>query len=271
MTKSSSPSNYFLGEEKSALRRYRLFNEIYQPATAARFATLPLSPDMNILEVGCGIGATACYMAREIVPDGHVTAFDQSAELVAVAEEQASAAGIGNITFLCAKAQEFDCEADSFDLAHTRYVLSYSPHARGILSRLYDALKPSGIVFAEEIYQAYVTHNPPAWFDHLTRWFAGLIEAGGGAASYGLERMPSDILSAGFENLTVTAHCPIEDQDKILEMLRLALSKEMRDNLINLSIASAEEVDAVAAAMQALSGDVLISASMVAQVTGRKP
>lgn len=103
MTESSSSDHYLLREEESAFRRYRLFNEIYQPTTAERLTSLRLAPDMSILEVGCGIGDTACYMARAIVPEGHVTAFDQSADLVAVAREQASAAGIDNITFVCAK------------------------------------------------------------------------------------------------------------------------------------------------------------------------
>jgi ubiquinone/menaquinone biosynthesis C-methylase UbiE len=271
MTASSSCDHYLLGEEESAFRRYRLFNQVYQPATAERLATLRLAPDMNILEVGCGIGDTACYMARAIVPEGQVTAFDQSADLVAVAREQASAAGIDNVTFVCAKAQEFDYEQERFDLAHTRYVLSYSPDARRIVEKVYGALKPAGIFFGEEIAQIYVKHDQPKWFDELTGWFARLIEAGGGMASYGLDRMPWDMLTAGFQDLHVTAYCPIEDQAKIVEMLRLALSREMRDTLIEHQIAAADDIDAALAAMHAPGGDFLISASMVAQVIGRKP
>lgn len=272
MTASSSADHYLLGEESGAFRRYRLFNEIYQPATADRLATMHLAPDMTILEVGCGIGDTACYMARSIVPEGHVTAFDQSADLVAVAREQASAAGIDNVTFACAKAQEFAYEQERFDLAHTRYVLSYSPDARCIVEKVYGALKPSGIFFGEEISQTYVKHNQPKWFDALTGWFARLIEAGGGMANYGLERMPSDMLAAAFEDLHVTACCPIEDQGKIVDMLRLALSREMRNTMIDHQIAAAEDIDAAIAAMgDPSSNDFLISASMVVQIVARKP
>lgn len=140
MTAPSSADHYLLSEEKSAFRRYRLFNEIYQPATAERLAMLPVATDMKILEIGCGIGDTACFLARDIVPEGHVTAFDQSADLVAVARKQASEAGIRNITFLCARAQEFDYEPSYFDLAHTRYVLSYSAGHRGEGFRRLEAI-----------------------------------------------------------------------------------------------------------------------------------
>ena len=271
MTASDDADHYLLSEAKSAFRRYRLFNEIYQPATAERFATLPLSPDMRLLEVGCGIGDTACYMAQNLVPDGHVLALDQSADLVALARRQAADAGIDNVTFVCARAQEFDYVQDHFELAHTRYVLSYSPDARRIVEKVYGALKPSGIFFGEEIAQIYVRHDQPKWFDQLTGWFARLIEAGGGVASYGIEQMPSDMLSAGFEDLHVSACCPVEDQARIVEMLRLGLSREMRDNLIDRKIAAADDIDAAVTAMHVPGGDFLISSSMVAQVIGRKP
>lgn len=45
----------------------------------------------------------------------------------------------------------------------------------------------------------------------------------------------------------------------------------MRNNLIDLNIAPAEDIDAAAAAMHAPGGNFLISSSMVAQVVGRKP
>ena len=271
MTAPSGAHHYLLSEEKSAFRRYRLFNEIYQPTTMERLAMLPLTTDMNILEIGCGIGDTACYMAKDIVPEGHVTAFDQSADLVAAARKQASDAGIGNITFLCARAQEFDYEPSQFDLAHTRYVLSYSPDARRIVAKVYGALKPSGLFFGEEIAQIYVRFQEPKWFDELTGWFARLIEAGGGFANYGLERLPSDMIAAGFEDLHVTACCPIEDQARILEMLQLALSREMRDSLIDHEIADEQDIDAAISAMHAPGKGFLISSSMVAQVIGRRP
>jgi hypothetical protein len=70
-------------------------------------------------------------------------------------------------------------------------------------------------------------------------------------ANYGLDRMPSDMLAAGFEDLHVIAYCPVEDQAKIVEMLRLALSREMRETLIDHQIAAADDIDAAVAAMHA--------------------
>ena len=53
----SENRNYLLGVDKSTLQRYQIFNQLYQPATEKGFASLSTQPDMQILEVGCGITA----------------------------------------------------------------------------------------------------------------------------------------------------------------------------------------------------------------------
>jgi ubiquinone/menaquinone biosynthesis C-methylase UbiE len=271
MTEENGRDTYLLGNNYNAFRRYRLFNEIYQPGTLERFATLPVSPDMHLLEVGCGIGDTACYMAQTLVPEGHVTAIDPASDLVDLAKRQASKLGIRNITFLNAKAEDFSYETASFDITHTRYVLSYLSDAGEVLQKVFDALKPSGIFFGEEIAQHYIKHGRTKWYDDMAAWFAKLIEAGGGNSNYGIEQMASDMLTAGFEDLRASAYWPIQDQPKIIEMLRLGLSQEMKQNLVRLEVATETEVDAVISELAAPEPDYVISAAMAAQIVGRKP
>ncbi|MGB7950325.1 MAG: methyltransferase domain-containing protein [Candidatus Binatia bacterium] len=271
MTNLTTPKDhYLLGVSKSTLTRYTLFDEIYQPATAERFATLPVRADMTVLEVGCGIGDTACYLAKQVVPNGHVVAFDQSRELVELGRQRAADGGIDNIEFVCATAQEFQFDKECFDLAHTRFVLSYMRDARAIVSKIYAALRDSGIFLGEEIFQAYIKRNEPKWFRDIATWFARLIEISGGDPNYGLEKLPSDMLEAGFKDLKVTAHCPVRDQAKIAEMLRLALANEMSKALVDAKLATEKEIDDDVAEMMRLPKDTYISVCMVAQVSGSK-
>jgi ubiquinone/menaquinone biosynthesis C-methylase UbiE len=266
----TSEDHYLLGAGKSTLTRYTLFDEIYRPATVERFATLPMRADMTVLEVGCGIGDTACYLAKQVVPHGQVVAFDQSRELVELGRQRAAAAGIDNIEFVCAKAQEFKFDRESFDLVHTRFVLSYMRDARAIVSNIYAALRGAGIFLGEEIFQVYIKRNEPKWFRDIATWFAKLIEMGGGDPNYGLEKLPSDMLQAGFQDLKVTAQCPVRDQAKIAEMLRLALANEMRKTLVDAKLATEKEIDDDIAEMMSLPEDKYISVCMVAQVSGAK-
>jgi len=262
--------NYLLGMDAASLRRYQLVDAIYQPATAAAAAPLPMRPDRAILEIGCGIGETACWMAQQMSPKGHVTAFDQSAELVEAGRRLALERGIGNISFFCAKAQEVDLDPASFDLVHTRYVLTYSPLAAQIIVKSYDSLRPGGVFFGEEVSQIYAKHNAPAWFDQLTGWFAALISAGGGDPNYGIEQMPSNLLDAGFTELVISGVVPTQQQSHILEMLRLAMSQEMKQYIVDLGIAKADEIAAAIGGMATLDAGSMISSSMVIQVLCRK-
>ena len=271
MTGTEDSDRYLLGAEDDSFQRYRLFNEIYQPGTAERLATLGISPDMDILEVGCGIGDTACYMATHLVPKGHVTTFDQAPDLVERAKRQAADAGIENITILCVKADDFPYEPNRWNLAHTRYVLSYLSDADAIIRKIFGALKPSGVFLGEEIAQHYIKHGRTEWYDAMAGWFSKLIEAGGGNPNYGIAQLPSDMLTAGFVDLKATAYWPVEDQTKIRDVLRLALSREMKQNIVGLGLATAEDVDAVVAALGRPAVDDVISASMAVQIIGRKP
>ncbi|MEM1208852.1 MAG: methyltransferase domain-containing protein [Planctomycetota bacterium] len=260
--------HYLLGVDRDALHRYELFNEIYQPATAMRLATLDVQPDARVLEVGCGIGRTACYFAAEVVPDGHVVGFDQSDQLVELAKEFAAEQGIDNVSFFTAKAQDHDFEPASFDLAHTRYVLTYSPFAATAVARIYAALAPGGVFFAEEVTQDYVKHNAPPWCDKIYRWFERLVELSGGDPNYGRHGLPSHMLDAGFQDLTATAFTPIQDQAKIVEMLRLAVSNEFRHAIVDAKIATEQEVDACVDSMSRADPAAVISTATAFQVTG---
>ncbi len=271
MPNEGDSDHYYLGVHKDAFRRYRMFNEVNMPGTASRLADLPLTTDMHVLEVGCGIGDTARHFAQNVVPNGHVTAFDQASDIIEIAKKEAHDAGINNISFVCAHAQDFDYGSNRFDLAHTRYVLSYSPDAASIVASIFGALKPKGMFFGEEVAQSYVKHGKSDWIEKLKAWFTALIEHGGGNPNYGLDQLPSDMISAGFENLHVNGFWPMQDQAEVVAMLRLALSNEMRPNLVALGVATDDEIDAVVAAAQVPGKDFVVSAAAAIQVVGYKP
>lgn len=271
MTDRKGTNTYLLGSEESSLLRYRLFNELYLPGTVLRLSNIPISQDSEILEIGCGIGDTACHFAQNLVPNGHVTAFDQAPDLIDIAKQRAVELGIENVTFVCAKAQDFPLPSERFDFAHTRYVLSYLSDAGDILRKTFSALKPSGIFLGEEIAQTYINHGRTEWYEQMTSWFARLIEIGGGDPNYGLNQLAKDVLEAGFADVQATAFWPVEDQQKVVDMLRISLFKEMKQNLVDLGVATEREVDDVVSELAKPERDYVISASMAAQIVGRKP
>jgi len=89
------------------------------PRLAAIVAALPLCPGIRVLEIGCGPGAAARAIARQI-GDGHILAIDRSARaiqqvLLGSAEEIAS----GRLSVRQAAVEAFELEPGetTFDIA----------------------------------------------------------------------------------------------------------------------------------------------------------
>jgi ubiquinone/menaquinone biosynthesis C-methylase UbiE len=88
-------------------------------------AALPSSPDRldgttNVLDIGCGAGATTLAAARRVSPLGRVLGADISGTLLRAARARAQAEGVTNVDFVEADAQTHPFPAAAFDAALSR-------------------------------------------------------------------------------------------------------------------------------------------------------
>jgi len=58
-----------------------------------------LKPGENVLDVGCGSGASALPAAEQVGPQGQVLGVDLAERLLAIAGDKAASRGLGNIRF----------------------------------------------------------------------------------------------------------------------------------------------------------------------------
>src|SRR5258708_20253150 len=56
-------------------------------------------PGMNVLDVGCGSGASALPAAERVGPKGQVLGVDLAERLLAIARGKAERSGLGNVRF----------------------------------------------------------------------------------------------------------------------------------------------------------------------------
>ena len=96
------------------------------------------------LDVGMGQGRNALYLARH---GWTVTGFDPADQAVAAANEDAKRLGI-QVTTVVVGDEEFDFGREQWDLI----VLSYVS-LRHLTARVYDALKPGGLVVVEAFHR----------------------------------------------------------------------------------------------------------------------
>ncbi|KAG7673918.1 hypothetical protein KSW81_007097 [Nannochloris sp. 'desiccata'] len=113
-------------------------------ATTEEFSKLlHLSQDQNVLDVGCGVGGAAVYLARTY--GCYVYGIDLSVNMILTALEQAAAHGNGDkISFEVSDATKRDLPDESYDAVFSRDVLIHVTDKPALFERLFKVLKPGG-------------------------------------------------------------------------------------------------------------------------------
>ena len=101
-----------------------------------------LRPDMDVLEVGCGSGATALLHAPHI---RHILAIDFSERMLETARANAAEQGVANVSFEQADITTLDRPAGSFDVVLALSVLHLMEDRDAVIVRIHRLLKPGGV------------------------------------------------------------------------------------------------------------------------------
>ena len=122
-------------------------------------ATIPSGS--RILEVGCGRGAGAHLIAKELQP-AQLHALDLDLQMVRKARRYLSAtAQAEKILLTVGDAVHLPCGSDAFDAVFGFGVLHHVPDWRAALAEITRVLRVGGVYFIEEIY-------PPVYQNFIT-------------------------------------------------------------------------------------------------------
>lgn len=135
-------------------------------ATLARVASL-LSPQDEVLEIGCGTGTTALRLAPGT---GRYLATDLSEQMLGIARERQSAQPVPQLQFARAGAGQHAGEAGRFDAVLAFNVLHLLPDLDLTLRAIGGALKPGGIVISKTPCLAEMNPLIPRLAVPLARW-----------------------------------------------------------------------------------------------------
>ncbi len=100
------------------------------------------SPDMRILEFGCGTGTTAIHHAPHV---RHIDAIDVSEKMLEIGRGKATRAEIKNVTFKRGTLSDFNTETASLDAILGLNVIHLLPDRQAVLTEVARILKPGGI------------------------------------------------------------------------------------------------------------------------------
>src|SRR5574341_682926 len=104
---------------------YDLFVRLFMPEKQFRrdlVAGARIAPGHRVLDLGAGTG-TLAIMIKQIQPEAHIAGLDSDTEILAIAREKASRAGV-DITFDLGNASALPYPAESFDCVVSSLVFS---------------------------------------------------------------------------------------------------------------------------------------------------
>jgi ubiquinone/menaquinone biosynthesis C-methylase UbiE len=114
---------------------------------------------MCVAEIGCGTGLVVQSMAGAVGKDGSVA--DMSAEQLKVAEANAAAAGLENLSFHAASACDTGLARASFDLVYSRFLMCHLTEPVKALAEMGALLTPGGILVCEDHDDGGIFSEPP--------------------------------------------------------------------------------------------------------------
>jgi SAM-dependent methyltransferase len=130
-----------------------------QPVTDALVDYARPRPGMNVLDLASGTGEPAITLAVRMQDTGHVTALDQSADLLEIAKQRAQARGLKNFTTSQGDAHHLPFPDNSFDLATSRFGVMFFRDPVVALRELHRVLRPG----ARACFLAWGSFEQPYW------------------------------------------------------------------------------------------------------------
>jgi ubiquinone/menaquinone biosynthesis C-methylase UbiE len=211
----SDAGSYKFGQfEKNAeeLERLKLQATIAIDVEKEVWSAAGLKPGMDVLDLACGPGFTACELARFIGEAGHVTGMDINEELIAVAHQAKASEGIEHVSFQTGNLYDPDLPEKSYDFIYARFVFQHLDRPTLALANIRKLLKPGGILCILDIDDNWTSFSP-----HSDAFVRFIRKAGAGQRRKGGNRLIGSQLfgllsNAGFEQVSTRIR-PITTED----------------------------------------------------------
>lgn len=176
-------------------------------ATFLPFLAPHLKPGVDVVDVGCGVGAIALDVAARVAP-GRVLGVDADAEQIETARASAAERGAANASFEVGSVYELPLADASVDVVYANAVLFYVPDRPRALAELRRVLKPGGLAAVVDDYLRTVVLAPelPA-MARAPELFERIVAREGGDTRYS-SNLRGLMLDAGFARTRGVAHAP---------------------------------------------------------------
>jgi len=103
---------------------------------------LHMRPNMDILEIGSGLGGATFYLAQQY--QANILGFDLSITMVELSTERLQQLNLSNVAFQHADITTAELNANAFDLVWTVDCFMYISDKQAVWNKFYKTLRPKG-------------------------------------------------------------------------------------------------------------------------------
>lgn len=141
------------------------FEGMVGPVGEALIGKAAFRPGETVVDVGCGGGLNSLQIARLVAPGGKVLGVDIAHMLIQKAEERAWEAGLGNVEFYCADAENAQLPMTGFDRLFARFGVMFFHDTTAAFAHMRSWLKPD----ASLAFSCWAPMDDNPWFGEIGR------------------------------------------------------------------------------------------------------
>lgn len=161
-------------------------------------ALATLSPGEVVLDLGSGGGIDVLLSARRVAPGGKAYGLDMTDEMLALARENQSKAGIENAEFLKGQIEDIPLPEDHVDVLLSNCVINLSTEKERVIREAFRVLKPGGrFAVSDVVFLGDKSGLPEEVLETVGLW-TGCI-----AGALGRDEYEALLAGAGFEAISV--------------------------------------------------------------------
>jgi SAM-dependent methyltransferase len=116
----------------------------FEPITALALDAAAPASGQNVIDIGCGCGASVLALADRVGPTGQVLGLDVSEPMSARARQRITAAGLTNVRVVVSDAAHHAFPAADADLMFSRFGVMFFADPVAAFANLHRAMRPGG-------------------------------------------------------------------------------------------------------------------------------
>jgi SAM-dependent methyltransferase len=159
-------TGYLLAGQTSELERLQLQSRVWEPSGRRLLEAISAEHDKatstRALDVGCGVLGWLRVLSEWVGPNGTVTGTDIDDAILAAAAQFVTEEDLGNVSLVKDDLFTSRLETTSYDLVHTRFVVTPLGRGHEQMATYLRLLRPGGTVVLEDPDWSSWHFSPPA-------------------------------------------------------------------------------------------------------------